>query len=119
MAIITQNVKSVILPFEISIKARMVTIFTDDDIDKVTTDTYLVNFIFLNENWKFLFSNHTNYLVLNKLTVFSFEFEDNENDLIILKVISKNLNNYSIWWCQVPLWIWKNLGLWFFIKNFM
>ena len=96
ITVITQNVKSVILPFEVNIKARMVTIFTDDNIDKITTDTYLVTFTFLNENWKFLSSNHTNYLVLNKLTVFSFEFEDNENDLIILKAISKSLNNYFI-----------------------
>ena len=91
MTVITQNVKSVILPFEINIKARMVTIFTDDNIDRVTTDPYLVTFVFSNENWNILSSNHTNYLVLNKLTVFSFEFEDNENDLIILNIISTYL----------------------------
>ena len=53
-------------------------------------------FEFTNSPWKYLSSNATYYLILDKITVFTLKFLDLEEDFIIVRVIqNNNINSYA------------------------
>ena len=72
-----------VLTSSLVLSARLFTI--SDDLSKITTDAS-VSFSFTNDNCYLLSSNCSYYIVLNKITELQFEFGDNEDDNVKLKV---------------------------------
>ena len=68
--------------------------FTQFPHNYLTID-YPWYFEFSNSPWDYISSNHSYYLVLDKPTIFRFNFDDKEDDYILMKVIqSENINYY-------------------------
>ena len=106
-------VKSVLYSSDVIINASIITwtanktVFNNNpynftisyDPSNTTTKDSAVNFIFINDNWEFVKSNITYFLVLGNMSTFMLEFDDKEKDQVILKIIeSTGYNtNYDGW----------------------
>ena len=60
------------------------------------TENYTSLIEFTNSIWTFISSNASNYLVINKITIFTLRFYDLEEDFINIKVVQNdNINSFS------------------------
>ena len=72
--------------------ARLITYsINSNDTSKYTTKNCLTVFEFINNNWEFINSNASYYLVIGKLDVIMLNFTDNEEDNIIIKESQNNI----------------------------
>ena len=82
--------------FNISLYARLITFNVNStDTSKFTT-RYFVEFNFVNTNCQFMSSNATYYLVVGKITIFMFNFTDEEGDNIIISANQNDLINFFV-----------------------
>ena len=61
------------------------------DYSRAQAQNYTTSFQFTNKNNDFVSSNWTYYIVMNEVSVFTFKFNDNENDQAIL-IVSESQN---------------------------
>ena len=80
--------------YNISMSAKMITYFINStDSRKYTTKNYSVSFLFSNDNWYFVSSNASYYLIVNQLTTFILTFADTEEDIITVTILQNDLIN--------------------------
>ena len=83
--------------FNIILYARLITFYVNStDTSKFTTDNYLVEFNFVNTNCQYVSSNATYYLVVGEITIFMFNFTDEEEDNIIINSYQNDLINFCV-----------------------
>ena len=68
------------------LSARMLTWSLNNDYSQAQTLNYTTSFQFTNKNNNFVSSNWTYYILMNESSIFTFKFNDNENDQAILFV---------------------------------
>ena len=76
--------------------ARLITYsINSTDTSKYTTKNYQTVFEFINNNWEFINSNASYYLVIGKLDVIMLNFTDTEEDKILINENQNdNINTY-------------------------
>ena len=79
-------ISSVINPYKLIFSARLITYSINNDTSPYTTSEKKSYFRFRNNNWNYAKSNQTTYLVIGKMSIFMFGFEDTEKDKIFLNI---------------------------------
>ena len=79
-------ISSVINPYKLNFSARVITYSVNNETSSYTTSDNISFFLFRNNNWNYVKSNQKTYLVIDKMSIFMFEFEDSEKDRILLIV---------------------------------
>ena len=85
------KITSVLDSAKLILNAQMLTWSLYGDYSRAQTQNYTTSFQFTNKNVDFVSSNCTYYIVMNEVSVFTFKFNDTENDSVVL-IVSESQN---------------------------